>query len=255
MLTEIMPFLEAMIGTISWLAKTFSSLGSSGMFAVLMLVALLKIMNVAKVATLGMAIVQTKYNLAMLQSLPFHSLQNIAEMKSLAIKKSLMWAQMGLNLGMMSGMGALMAYASGAEALGHALTILTMAIIAVTVAIHAENIAMLLSISLKTLGIGTAVALAAFGVGMSYMGHQMAVEQQKFKSEMDVMKSEVPTYQHGLSHVPYTGFVASLHQGEGILTREENYDYRAGQMGGTQIFNIYDTNRQSIDELIARYGR
>jgi hypothetical protein len=85
----------------------------------------------------------------------------------------------------------------------------------------------------------------------------MANEQAKYKSEMDAMKAEVdiPEYQHGLSHVPYTGFVASLHQGEGILTREENYDYRAGQMGGTQVFNIYDANRQSIDELIARYGR
>ena len=43
----------------------------------------------------------------------------------------------------------------------------------------------------------------------------------------------------GLSYVPYDGYVAELHEGERVLTKEENSNFRSGRSGGgdTFIFN------------------
>lgn len=53
----------------------------------------------------------------------------------------------------------------------------------------------------------------------------------------------------GLDYVPYNGYVAELHQGERVLTREENEEYNRGRGGGgdTYIFN----SPEPIDEYQA----
>lgn len=44
----------------------------------------------------------------------------------------------------------------------------------------------------------------------------------------------------GLSYVPYNGFLAQLHQGEMVLTREQAEAYRRGRGGGrSAILNVY----------------
>jgi hypothetical protein len=111
--------------------------------------------------------------------------------------------------------------------------------------------------SITTAGVAAITGTAAFLGAWATMSATGGMETISPPVTYVPTEYSAPEYQHGLSHVPYTGFIASLHQGEGILTREENYDYRTGQTGGTQVDKIiiYDANRQTIDELIARYGR
>ena len=51
----------------------------------------------------------------------------------------------------------------------------------------------------------------------------------------------IPSPQNsGLSYVPYNGFLAQLHQGEMVLTREQAEAYRRGRGGGrSAILNVY----------------
>lgn len=57
------------------------------------------------------------------------------------------------------------------------------------------------------------------------------------------------SHANGLDYVPYNGYVAELHQGERVLTREENEDYNRGRGSGgdTYIFN----SPEPIDEYQA----
>lgn len=56
------------------------------------------------------------------------------------------------------------------------------------------------------------------------------------------------SHANGLDYVPYNGYVAELHQGERVLTREENEEYTRGRGGGdTYIFN----SPEPIDEYQA----
>lgn len=57
------------------------------------------------------------------------------------------------------------------------------------------------------------------------------------------------SHANGLSYVPYNGYVAELHQGERVLTREENKDYSEDRTssGDTFIFN----SPKAIDEYEA----
>ena len=57
------------------------------------------------------------------------------------------------------------------------------------------------------------------------------------------------SHANGLDYVPYNGYVAELHQGERVLTREENEEYNRGRGGGgdTYIFN----SPEPIDEYQA----
>ena len=56
------------------------------------------------------------------------------------------------------------------------------------------------------------------------------------------------SHANGLDYVPYNGYVAELHQGERVLTREENEEYNRGRSGGdTYIFN----SPEPIDEYQA----
>ena len=58
------------------------------------------------------------------------------------------------------------------------------------------------------------------------------------------------SHANGLDYVPYDGYVAQLHQGERVLTKEENDDYnndRSSGGGDTYIFN----SPKAIDEYEA----
>lgn len=57
------------------------------------------------------------------------------------------------------------------------------------------------------------------------------------------------SHANGLDYVPYNGYVAELHQGERVLTREENEEYNRGRGDGgdTYIFN----SPEPIDEYQA----
>lgn len=57
------------------------------------------------------------------------------------------------------------------------------------------------------------------------------------------------SHANGLAYVPYNGYVAELHQGERVLTKEENEDYSKGNnsSGDTYIFN----SPEPIDEYQA----
>ena len=56
------------------------------------------------------------------------------------------------------------------------------------------------------------------------------------------------SHANGLSYVPYNGYIAELHQGERVLTKNENEDYNDGRgSGDTFIFN----SPKQIDEYEA----
>ena len=60
----------------------------------------------------------------------------------------------------------------------------------------------------------------------------------------------------GLSYVPSDGYVARLHQGEGVLTASENRKFQQGGSGfAINIQNMHVRNDQDIEligEAIAR---
>ena len=50
----------------------------------------------------------------------------------------------------------------------------------------------------------------------------------------------------GLAYVPYNGYVAQLHEGERVLTKQENRDYTEGRNSGGDTYNIY--SYEKLDE-------
>lgn len=57
------------------------------------------------------------------------------------------------------------------------------------------------------------------------------------------------SHANGLDYVPYDGYVAQLHEGERVLTKEENKDYGTGKSGGGDTY-IFQSPKQ-IDEYEA----
>ena len=55
----------------------------------------------------------------------------------------------------------------------------------------------------------------------------------------------IPQYSIGLDYVPYNGFLASLHEGESILTAEENRAWQMFKNGGISSANSVDYGRLS----------
>lgn len=45
----------------------------------------------------------------------------------------------------------------------------------------------------------------------------------------------------GLSYVPYDGYIAELHEGERVLTKQQNKDYNKGTGTGGDTYNFYNT--------------
>lgn len=58
------------------------------------------------------------------------------------------------------------------------------------------------------------------------------------------------SHENGLDYVPYNGYIAQLHQGERVLTREENQSYTEGRKSdGGDTYNFYSP--KAIDEYEA----
>ena len=63
-----------------------------------------------------------------------------------------------------------------------------------------------------------------------------------FSSLREARENYDGSYASGLSYVPYNGFIAQLHEGERILTKQENREYSSGQAAsGGDTFNFYNT--------------
>lgn len=55
-------------------------------------------------------------------------------------------------------------------------------------------------------------------------------------------KSVDGKHANGLDYVPYNGYVAELHEGERVLTKQQNKEYNEGRTGkGGDTFNFYNT--------------
>lgn len=54
----------------------------------------------------------------------------------------------------------------------------------------------------------------------------------------------------GLSYVPYNGYIAQLHEGERVLTKQENREYSQGRSGRGDTYNIY--SYEKLDEYAIR---
>lgn len=62
-------------------------------------------------------------------------------------------------------------------------------------------------------------------------------EQAKIDDNDD--DDDTPGFRNGLAYVPYDGFDAILHEGERVLTKEENKAYDQGISGGGDTYNFY----------------
>lgn len=72
-------------------------------------------------------------------------------------------------------------------------------------------------------------------------------EKEMDKDEVSSSKSDVDgSHANGLSYVPFDGYRAELHEGERVLTKEENKSYNAG--GGITV-NIINPSVRNDDDL------
>lgn len=63
-------------------------------------------------------------------------------------------------------------------------------------------------------------------------------------SAVSVITGVIPGHANGLDYVPYNGYIAQLHEGERVLTKEQNreYNYNNGNTGsGGDVFYFYNT--------------
>lgn len=63
------------------------------------------------------------------------------------------------------------------------------------------------------------------------------------KSADSLSKSTSGSHANGLSYVPFNGYVAELHQGERVLTKQENREYNESRLSGGNTFNFYGTEK------------
>lgn len=65
---------------------------------------------------------------------------------------------------------------------------------------------------------------------------------QSIKNAFSGITSMLPGHANGLDYVPYDNYVARLHKGERVLTKQENEQYSRGNYGsGGDTFNFYNT--------------
>lgn len=86
-------------------------------------------------------------------------------------------------------------------------------------------------------------ASSAFSAMQSYFaGRSIGV---KIKATIEAAKQAVSGHHaNGLDHVPYNGYVAELHKGERVLTKQENVRYNKGEgnaRGNGDTFIFYNT--------------
>ena len=76
----------------------------------------------------------------------------------------------------------------------------------------------------------------------SWISEKLSNIKNGFNSLREARNDYDGSYANGLSYVPYNGFIAQLHEGERILTKEENREYNSGSNGsGGDTFNFYNT--------------
>lgn len=52
---------------------------------------------------------------------------------------------------------------------------------------------------------------------------------------------------NGLDYVPYNGYVAQLHEGERVLTKQQNKEYTEGTKSGGDTYNFYNTKPNAYE--------
>lgn len=52
---------------------------------------------------------------------------------------------------------------------------------------------------------------------------------------------------NGLDYVPYNGYVAQLHEGERVLTKQQNKEYKEGRSSGGDVYNFYNTKPNAYE--------
>lgn len=57
----------------------------------------------------------------------------------------------------------------------------------------------------------------------------------------------IPKFANGLDYVPYNGYVAELHEGERVLTKQENKAYNSGEQRSGDTFNFYNTKPEPYE--------
>lgn len=81
----------------------------------------------------------------------------------------------------------------------------------------------------------------AFSAMQSYFAGRSI--SAKIKATVESVKSAVSgSHANGLDYVPYNGYIAELHEGERVLTKQQNKEYNEGKAGqGGDTFNFYNT--------------
>ena len=70
---------------------------------------------------------------------------------------------------------------------------------------------------------------AANGLNDAYAAYKAAASQYTFSPQPSgITKSEILPFETGLDYVPYDDFVARLHEGEAVLTKDEATAWRSG---------------------------
>ena len=61
------------------------------------------------------------------------------------------------------------------------------------------------------------------------------------------------SHANGLAYVPYNGYIAQLHEGERVLTKEENREYNSSKNNVQMFFEVAANIREEADiEKLAR---
>ena len=161
-----------------------------------------------------------------------------------------------LNATMMAGMGALMAYASGVEWLGHALAILTGILAAVTIhfwaAAHGAGTfwTALSGPGALVMGVSIAAAVGLMGMQMSAEHSRQTAEMNKMKAQMKAATGNIPGLAEGGIVLDKGPIPALLHGPEAIIPLSD-----AGNMGfGGVTVNVFSggiVTQNAVDYLMS----
>ena len=66
-------------------------------------------------------------------------------------------------------------------------------------------------------------------------------------SAKSAAKSVNGRHASGLDYVPFNGYVAELHEGERVLTKEENKQYDSQKSNSGDTFNFYNTKPEPYE--------
>lgn len=102
-------------------------------------------------------------------------------------------------------------------------------------------------------GVGTLVGGAIGAAGG--IGHYYGNKADQYLMKNPAVDPSMPvdgSHANGLSYVPFNGYRAELHQGERVLTSDENKSYSSGKGGITITGNTFHVRQESDIDSIAR---